>query len=159
MTSAIENDLAYVREIIINHPFFKGLRLQFVPFLTDCASLMRVRIQETIFREGQEATHLYLLHTGRVVLETFVPREGTTTVQTLEAGEALGLSWLFPPYQWQFSARAIEPCELVALNSMSLREKAQENPEFGYDLLTRMSQLMWQRLQNTRRRLVELYVA
>lgn len=80
-------------------------------------------------------------------------------MQTVDAGEALGLSWLFPPYQWRFSARALDPSELVALDARSLRDKAQMNPEFGYDLLTRMSKMMRERLQNTRRRLVELYVA
>jgi CRP-like cAMP-binding protein len=154
-----ENDLDYVKEIIVNHPFFASLSVQFLPLLTERASLVRVGMQESIFREGQEATHLYLLHKGRVALETFVPREGTTTVQTVEAGEALGLSWLFPPYEWHFSARAIEPCELVALDSTSLREQAEANPEFGYDLLMRMSRMMWKRLQSTRKRLVEMYVA
>ena len=158
MTTDTASDLDCVQQIILDHPFFSDMLLRFMPLLMDCASLVRVGMDERLFREGQEATHLYLLHTGRVALETFVPREGTTTVQIVEPGEALGLSWLFPPYQWQFSARALEPCELVAFDSRSLREKAQANPEFGYDLLTRMSKLMWQRLQNTRRRLVELYV-
>lgn len=158
MTIDTTTDLEYVQSIILDHPFFSGMKLRYLPLLTDCASLVRVGVNERIFREGQEAAHLYLLHTGRIALETFVPREGTTTVQTLESGEALGLSWLFPPYQWQFSARALDPGELVALDARSLREKAQMDLEFGYDLLTRMSKLMWQRLQNTRRRLVELYV-
>ena len=34
-----------------------------------------------------------------------------TTVQAVNAGEALGWSWLFPPYRWHFSGRAIQPTE------------------------------------------------
>ena len=153
-----QNELEYVRDIMVNHPFLKGVRLRHLPLLLGGATFVRAGIEEKIFREGQDARHLYLLHKGCLALETFVPREGTVTVQTVEAGEALGLSWLFPPYQWQYSARVIEPVELVALDSNSLRKRAQENLEFGYDLLTRMSRMMWQRLQNTRHRLVELYV-
>jgi CRP/FNR family transcriptional regulator, cyclic AMP receptor protein len=159
MITELEAELDYVKEIIIAHPFFKGVRLCYLPFLTESASLLRVGMREPIFREGQSASHLYLLQTGQVALETFIPREGTTTVQTLEAGEALGLSWMFPPYVWQFSARTLEPCELVALNAESLRKRAHENPEFGYDLLMRMSRVMWHRLQSTRKRLVEMYEA
>jgi hypothetical protein len=55
------------------------------------------------------ADRFYIIHKGRVALETFVPRSGPTTVQTVNAGAALGWSWLYPPYQWQFSARAVEP--------------------------------------------------
>ncbi|MCI0744638.1 MAG: cyclic nucleotide-binding domain-containing protein [Verrucomicrobia subdivision 3 bacterium] len=159
MTTETQDHVDYVRAIMIDHPFLKGVRLRFLPLLMEGATVVRAGADERIFREGEQARHLYLLYKGRLALETFVPREGTTIVQTVEAGEAVGLSWLFPPCQWQFSARAIEPCELVALDANNLREKAHENPEFGYDLLTRMAKLMWQRLQNTRRRLVELYVA
>ena len=113
---------------------------------------------QDIFREGQQADRFYIIHKGRVALETFVPRSGSTTVQTIEAGGALGWSWLYPPFQWQFSARAVEPVEAVAFGAASLREKAEENRDFGYDLLRRVGRVMLDTLQGTRRKLVEFYV-
>ena len=29
-------------------------------------------------------------------------------IETLEAGEVVGWSWLFPPYRWHFDARALD---------------------------------------------------
>lgn len=110
-----------------------------------------------IFREGQSADHFYLIHKGKIALETFVPLEGGTTIQTLSAGEALGWSWLFSPYSWHFTARAIEPAELVEFGAADLREKAEENHDFGYDLAMRIGQVMFERLQTSRRRLVKFY--
>lgn len=113
---------------------------------------------QDIFREGQQAARFYIIHTGRVALETFVPRSGSTTVQTIDAGGALGWSWLYPPFQWQFSARAVEPVEAVAFGAASLRKKAEENHDFGYDLLLRVGRVMLETLHGTRRKLVKFYV-
>jgi CRP/FNR family transcriptional regulator, cyclic AMP receptor protein len=119
---------------------------------------MRFGVGQDIFREGQSADHFYLIHKGTIVLDTFVPLEGGTTIQTLLAGEAFGWSWFFAPYTWHFTARAIEPAELVGFNAAHLREKAQENHDFGYDLAMRIGRVMFERLQTTRRRLVEFYM-
>jgi len=147
-----------VRDIIVAHPFFKNLNPHYVHLLADCALFERFGIGQDIFREGQQADRFYIIHTGRVALETFVPRSGPTTVQTVEAGGALGWSWLYPPYAWQFSARAVEPVEAVAFGAASLRENAEENHDFGYELLLRMGRVMLDTLQGTRRKLVEFYV-
>jgi CRP-like cAMP-binding protein len=96
-------------------------------------------------------------HQGKVALEMpYVPGEGLITIQTLGAGEALGWSWLFPPYQWHFSARAVEPTEAVVFKADALRNKAKENPAFGYDLALRVGGIMLQRLQATRMRLLDI---
>jgi len=147
-----------VSDIIVAHPFFKNLPSRCVGLLADCAAFERFGQGQDIFREGQQADHFYMIHKGRVALETFVPRSGAVTVQTVEAGGALGWSWLYPPYQWRFSARAVEPVEAVVFCAADLREKAEENHEFGYELLTRIGRAMLDTLQGTRRKLVEFYV-
>jgi CRP-like cAMP-binding protein len=158
MNAQIETSPALVHEIILAHPFFKGINPRYVHLLTDCASFVRLGVGDDIFREGQDADHFYLLHKGRVSLDTFVPRVGSTTIQTIGPGEALGWSWLYPPYRWQFNARVVDPFEAVAFGAVSLREKAEENHDFGYDLAMRVGRVMLGRLQATRRRLVEFYV-
>jgi CRP/FNR family transcriptional regulator, cyclic AMP receptor protein len=157
MNTETTNTAPSLPDIILTHRFLEGINPRYLHLLTESASFVRVGPGQDIFREGQEAEHFYLIHKGKVALETFVPREGTTTIQTLEGGEALGWSWLFAPYRWKFTARALEPCELVAFCARSLREKAEENHDFGYELLTRVSRVMLQRLQATRRRLIEFY--
>jgi CRP-like cAMP-binding protein len=158
MNAQIETNPALVQEIILAHPFFKCINPRYVHLLTDCASFVRFGVGHDIFREGQDADHFYLLHKGRVSLDTFVPRVGSTTIQTIGPGEALGWSWLYPPHRWQFNARVVDPVEAVAFGAVSLREKAEENHDFGYDLAMRVGRVMLARLQATRRRLVEFYV-
>ncbi len=86
-----------------------------------------------------------------------MPNRGVTTVQTINAGDALGWSWLFPPYRWHFSARAVDPAELIAFGAQYLREQAKNDPVFGFDLITRVANVLLQRLQATRMKLLDFY--
>ncbi len=54
---------------------------------------------EFIFREGQAADSFYLIRQGHVALEIVAPDQGPITIETLDEGDVLGWSWLFPPYR------------------------------------------------------------
>lgn len=148
-----------LESIIAAHPFTRDINPRFLHLLKECAALERYGAQQQIFREGAEADRFYLLHSGRVSLESFVPGKGVVTMQTLGPGEALGWSWLFPPCRWHFTATAVEPVEAVALGTRVLRERMEENHEFGYDIAIRVGRVMLDRLQATRMRLLDLYDA
>lgn len=144
-------------QIIPSHPFWKGLNPHYFHILKECAAFVKFGVDQPIFDAGVDADHFYLICTGRVALETFVPGKGAITIETLGAGEALGWSWLFPPYRWHFSARSVELTEAVAFGAHGLRKYAEENHDFGYELTTRVGQIVLQRLQATRLQLVEFY--
>lgn len=146
-----------LKDIIAAHPFTKDLNPRYLHLLTACATYERFAIEQSIFQESFEADRFYLLHVGRVALQTFVPGSGVATIQTIGAGEVLGWSWLFPPYRWHFSAVAVEATEAVALGARKLRDEMEENHDFGYAIALRIGQVMLERLQATRMRLLELY--
>ena len=146
-----------LESLIVKHPFLSGLNPHFYHFFNECATLLQFGADQPIFQERSAADHLYLINKGKVSLETFVPGKGRVSIQTLGPGEALGWSWLFPPHEWQFSARAVEPCEVIAFGGEGLRERAEENHEFANDLITRVAHVLLQRLQATRRCLIEFY--
>jgi CRP/FNR family transcriptional regulator, cyclic AMP receptor protein len=117
-----------LEQIIAEHPFLSGLNQNYFHLLNECASGMRFGVQQQIFQEESNADHFYLIRAGRVALETFVPGTGVITIQTIGAGEALGWSWLFPPYRWHFSARSIDETDVVAFDARVLREKGRREP-------------------------------
>ena len=142
--------------IMIQHPFWQNLPQRYSHFLGECASFLHFAPQQQIFRSGWEADHFYLIERGRVALETpFIPGKGIIIIQTLEAGEALGASWLFPPCVWHFGAIAIEPTDLVVFDAEFLRNKANEDHEFGYQIAMRIGSVLLQRLQATRLQLLD----
>lgn len=143
--------------LIAEHPFLEGLRPDFCDFFQDCATVRRFASQQRIFNEGATADHFYLILSGTVALETFVPECGLVTIQKLGAGEVLGWSWLFPPYEWHFTATTREPTEVISLDAAALRNRAEHDPDFHDELLTRIARTLYRRLMGTREQLVAMH--
>jgi CRP-like cAMP-binding protein len=145
--------------ILAAHPFWKDAAPDQIKKLAGFATLDRYGVGDLIFQERHEATHLYLLNHGHVALEAFLPGTGVTTISVLRPGEALGWSWLFEPYRWQYSARSVDVTEVIAFSATRLRAMADEDPVFGRDLVTRTAQVLMQRLLAERSKLQELQLA
>jgi CRP/FNR family cyclic AMP-dependent transcriptional regulator len=143
--------------ILAEHPFFAGFEAGYLQLMTGCASNVHFDAGEYIFHEGGDASHFYLIRQGKVALETWAAQHGPITIETIEAGEVLGWSWLFPPYRWHFSARVVEPMRAIALDGVCLRAKGEADHDLGYELMTRVAQIMMQRLQATRLQLLDVY--
>jgi CRP-like cAMP-binding protein len=110
---------------------------------------------ELIFRQGDPANRFYLIEQGSVSLESPRHDEPPVAVQIIGPGDVLGWSWLFPPYSWNFDARAIEPTTAIFLYGTRLLEQCEENRDFGYEMMKRMVAVVIHRLQSTRKRLLE----
>lgn len=135
------------------HPFLTGCSCSFLNHLEEFAREVSFSAGEIILKEGGYADRFYLICEGRVQLELQTNLESATVVQILGPGDVLGWSWLYPPFEWHFSARALDPIKALELNGASLLIRAEEEPEFGYELMKRISLQLVQRLQATRNRL------
>ena len=143
--------------ILAQHPFFQDIEPVYLQLMVGCAANVRFAAGDDIFREGDVADRFYLIRHGRVALQVFIPGQGRITIETIEAGEVLGWSWLFPPYRWHFDAQALELTRAIAFDGACLRAKCDEDHDLGYRLMQRFAQVMMQRLQATRLQLLDLY--
>jgi CRP-like cAMP-binding protein len=143
-----------IESLIRKHPFFKDLSPHQYRLLSDSAMRTQFRAGEVIFEPGDPANRFYLIQRGKVAVEAWLRERGTITIQTLFGGDVLGWSWLFPPYYWQFSARALEDTDAIFIYGTPLREECESDHELGYELMKRVSAVMLERLQATRRQLV-----
>jgi CRP/FNR family transcriptional regulator, cyclic AMP receptor protein len=139
------------------HPFLRGFPHQFVKQLEGCGFPSHFDAGQPIFDEGDPADRFFLLRDGVVALETAVPGRGLVVIDSLGGGQVLGWSWLVPPYRWHFGARAVERCQTVAFTASSVLELCAGDPAFGYELMRRFATVMVDRLQTTRRRMLDLY--
>jgi CRP/FNR family transcriptional regulator, cyclic AMP receptor protein len=143
--------------ILAEHPFFEGLEPRFMQLITGCASNVRYKSGEYIFREGEPAEHFYIIRQGKVALETHDAGRGRIVIETIEESEVLGWSWLFPPYSWHFSARVLQETRAIALDGACLRAKGEADHDLGYELAMRVVRIMMERLQATRLQLLDVY--
>lgn len=146
-----------INDLLMKHPFFLGLDPHFIQFISGCGKNSIFKSGEYLFKEGEQANEFFVIRQGNVALEISSPETGNITIQTLHAGELLGWSWLFPPYQWHFHARAVENVRAISFNGKCIREKCEENYHLGYELMKRFAQIFGQRLQATRLQLLDIY--
>ena len=136
------------------HPFLQGLTFRQLQILLTSAMRSHFTAGQVIFREGDLANRFYLILEGKVALESYDKDRGALLIQTIGAGDVLGWSWLFPPFTWHFDARALEPIDAIFFYGTRLREQCEEDRDLGYELVKRAAQVMMQRLQATRKKLL-----
>ncbi len=144
-------------EILRDAPLFRGLRSDWVELIAGCGSNVQFEAGELIFREGEPADFFYLVRHGSVALEAHVPSGGQLVIETIDAGDVLGWSWLFPPYRWHFDAHATVAVRATAFDGACLRGKCDADPALGYELTSRFAQTLIERLQWTRLRVLDVY--
>ena len=142
---------------LAQHPFFAGMTPPHLQWLAGCASNVRFEAGTYLFREGDASQHFYAIRRGQVALEIMAPGFEPITIETLEAGDVLGWSWLLPPHTKQFDAPAVEDTVALAFDAPCLRAKCEQDAQLGYELLKRFARLIGQRLQATRLQLLDVY--
>ncbi len=146
-----------IDRLIAQASVFTGLDSKHLEVIAGCAANEHVERGTLLLREGEPAHRFFLIRGGSVALEVHTPGRGAATIETLHAGDALGLSWLFEPYRWQLDARAIEACELIRFDGVCLRSKIEADHELGYELMQRFTANLVERLQATRFQLLDVY--
>lgn len=125
--------------------------------LAERARRLTVEAGEPVFREGEEATDIYVLERGHVAIEIDVgPNLGRTVVNTVGAGECFGWSALVPPCRMTASARAVETSTVIAVPGAALEEAFARDPSAGLAVMRELVRMVSLRLKDTRFQLVNL---
>jgi len=125
--------------VIVESPVFAGLGQEELELIAGCGKNIAVEAGERLFREGDDANTFFLVRSGVVALETYIPNRGQVTAVTCGPGEIVGWSWLVPPHKWRLSARVVEDLRAVEFDGACLRGKCEAIPELGYELLSRIA--------------------
>jgi len=143
--------------ILRKHPFLADVSDRHMEVLLGCASNVHFPEGSTLVQEGQIANKFFLIREGRVALETDVTGRGRIRIQTVGPGDVLGWSWLISPFRLHFTGTAVSDVRALALDGECLRKKCEDDHDLGYELLSRLSQVMERRLEGTRMQLLDLY--
>jgi CRP/FNR family cyclic AMP-dependent transcriptional regulator len=144
-------------DMLAAQPFLAGLPDDNLERLSYLTSRSVFHTGNRVFSEGSRADRCWLITRGKVNLDTHVPGRGDVVVETLGAGCVLGWSWLFPPYRWHFGAVAVETTFALGLDGTGVRRLCEQDHQLGYELTSRFMQVVVERLQATRMRLLDLY--
>ncbi len=146
-----------LEHILSEIPLFAGMKDEHLALIAGCASNVRFEAGQFVGRQGEPAEKFWAVRHGRLSLEIHAPGRGALTIQTVGENEVLGWSWLVPPHQLHFDARALTLTRAVELDARCLRGKFSRDPELGYELLRRFSQVIAQRLEAMSLQILDIY--
>jgi CRP-like cAMP-binding protein len=137
----------FLEKILDEHPLFRGMKTQHLRTIGESATVVRFEPGNVVFEEGEPAHRFYLIRTGKVALQLLSYRIEPFTLMTLEQGDIIGWSWLFPPYRWKFTAKALDVTQTISLDGRSVRVRCDEDHDLGYELMKRFAQIIENRVE------------
>lgn len=145
-----------LEKILRVHPFLADLPPEHVRFLTGCARNARFNAGEYLVREGQHEDTLYLIRQGTVAIEMPRPGGEAICIETLEAGDVLGVS-LMTPAPAHLDCRARGVVLALGLDHTCLHRKMGEDTRLGYAIAMRLLDRTYQRLSRARLQHLDVY--
>lgn len=117
---------------------------------------------QEIFKQDQKAKTLYVLLDGAVNLiftvGTEAQEETDLAVETLDqTGSVFGTAALISPYLCNVTARCTKLTRTLAIDSAGFREIIQREPIIGFEVMTKLAQLYFDRLNSTRTAITNLF--
>ncbi|PNV36009.1 hypothetical protein C1708_29895 [Streptomyces sp. DH-12] len=126
-------------------------------------SLMRLArevhfLEDTrIFESGGHADRFWVIRSGAVSLDQRLNEVQRITVAGLGAGDLLGWSWLFPPYEWDFGALAFSPVRAYEFDATAVLRLCEADTDLGLSLMRCVAEVLAHRLEMSRGQLMEQY--
>ncbi len=110
-----------------------------------------------IFEAGGTADRFWVIRSGAVHLDQQVTARQRVTVASLGAGDLLGWSWLFPPYEWDFGAVAFTDVRAYEFEGRRCSGCAWRIRCSGSRWCRTVAEILASRLETTRGKLMEQY--
>jgi CRP/FNR family cyclic AMP-dependent transcriptional regulator len=139
-------------------PWFLSLTAEHFEKTAAMTHLRAAKAGTIFFREGDRQDFVYIVMDGRVGLDIFVPHHGKVRFYTAEPYDVFGWSSVTPNIRQRTAgAVAVLDSIVVALDAEKLRQFAEEDHDFGYLLMRRLSNVVTSRLLTTRLQLIDMF--
>jgi CRP/FNR family cyclic AMP-dependent transcriptional regulator len=136
-------------ELIRRYPYFSGLSIERINLLANIAEEVESGPGQYLQQEGEDINKVYIIIEGDVSLVTTLPQQGKEVViNTFGTGDVFGWTSLIPPYTAGAGAKSNTKCKLIEFDANKLREKFEEDYQFGYLMMIKIAQIIRERLDS-----------
>ncbi len=135
----------------------KGLSQDGLEFLESLATEIEFHKGSIIFEEDDPADSLYLIAEGKAGLEVALHNRPAVLLETIGPGELLGVSWIVPPYNWNFRARSLASTTAVAFSAGAVRKRCETDIDLALHVYQTVAVEAVRRLHAARIRLLDLF--
>ena len=149
-------DEAY--EELRNIPWFQGLDQEDVRKIAEISLLRQFKAGEVFFHEGDKQDYFYIVLSGRVALEMFVPHHGKVRFYTCEQWDTFGWSSVTPVVRTRTAgAVGVMDGTVIATDTEKLKALCDRDHDIGYLFMRRMTNVIASRLLITRLQLLDMF--
>jgi len=106
---------------------------------------------KTIFRQGDEANHLYLLIEGTIDL-SFKTGEKIDflTSKVEKEGAAFGVPSLIEPFRYNVTATCLRSSKVFVIDAVRVRVEMEKDPRMGIEIMKKLASIYFSRLNEMR---------
>ncbi len=124
------------------NPFFRGLTREQLDLILPLFAPFSAAGGVTIFRQGEEASHLYLIENGSVTIQ-YKPYDGPViTLSHLRAGDIFGWSSVVGAHTYTSDAITTTAVDALRLRGSDLVQLCREHPAAGYAVLDKLAEVV-----------------
>ncbi|MGA0113211.1 MAG: Crp/Fnr family transcriptional regulator [Candidatus Nanopelagicaceae bacterium] len=129
-----------IDEIVVRKaPIFSGLDEAAASTLRSSMSLVKLRKGQSLFKEGDDGDHLFIVSNGKVKLGTKSPDGRENLLMILGPGDMFGDLSLFDSGPRTSTATAVTDTKLLSLGQDKVIPWVKEHPEVSLHLLARLA--------------------
>lgn len=123
-----------------DNPFFSGLSREQLDLLVPLFSTFTAPAGSVVFKQGDRATHLYVIERGSVTIQ-YKPYDGPMiTLSHLRAGEIFGWSAVVGGESYTSDAIVTTDLEALRLRGSDLVRLCAEHPSDGFAILDQLAE-------------------
>ena len=143
-------------ELLRRYPFFAFMTHQQRQEMAMIADEVEVPAHTILFAIEDKAEALYLLLTGSIDLHYVVMDENLPALRkdfmigTINPGEVLSISAMIEPYVLTTTAVSTQPCTLIKIDALTLRDLCEQDHDLAYGLQKQLARTTMERLHATR---------
>jgi CRP/FNR family transcriptional regulator, cyclic AMP receptor protein len=139
-------------------PWFQDLPDNDARRFAEISILRRFKAGEVFFHEGDKQDFFYVVLTGRVALDMFVPHHGKVRFYTCEQWDSFGWSSVTPVVRTRTAgAVGVMDGSVIATDTVKLQALCDYDHDIGYLFMRRMTNVIASRLLVTRLQLLDMF--
>jgi CRP-like cAMP-binding protein len=134
--------------MIVNETdLFKGISRQVIDKIVGVAIEEVCPSGMTLFEQGDEARHFFILEEGNIDIYVGQPEGGGLHFTAKNAGDVFGWSAMVQPHVFTANGRCMTDARIIKIPRSDLHGILQQHPRDGFIIMQRLAGLIAQRLR------------
>lgn len=138
-------------EEIQNIPWFNELTYTQVEQLAAISCVRQIHPEQELFHEGDRTDFMYVILSGEILVENYIPSLGERGVTHAEPLDVIGWSCLTPMVRQRIAtARACQPTRVLTIEGELLAQLCDSDHDLGYLIMRRVANIVASQFLATR---------